>query len=356
MKLLFVIHSLKMGGAERVLVNTANYFASVGYEVHICLYDAEDIFYELDERVIVYGLLLEKLSSSLLSSVKNSIWRILSIREYIRRIDADVVISLITHVNVISILAAKSVNVPIIACEHSNYYLLKSKIFRLIRALVYPLADTVTVLTKGDIDNYPFKKNIVVLPNSLNTPAHYSIPKEKLVIGVGRLVKEKGFERLIEAFLRARDEGWRLEIVGEGAQRGMLEEKIMELGGEEFVSLVGARKDVGEFYARASIFVLSSREEGFPMALCEAMSCGVASIAFDCRSGPSEIITSGVDGVLVPPDDVDKLSISIKELMGDEIKRAELAASAKKINDKLGAAAIAKRWEEIFDAIVEKKA
>jgi len=210
------------------------------------------------------------------------------------------------------------------------------------------------VLTKGDIDNYPLKKNIVVLPNSLNTPAHYSIPKEKLVIGVGRLVKEKGFERLIEAFLRVRDEGWRLEIVGEGVERSMLEEKITELGGEEFVSLMGARKDVGEFYARASIFVLSSREEGFPMALCEAMSYGVASISFDCRSGPSEIIADGVDGVLVPPNDVDKLSISIKELMDNEVKRAELAASAIKINDKLGAAAIAKQWEEIFDIIKKK--
>jgi GalNAc-alpha-(1->4)-GalNAc-alpha-(1->3)-diNAcBac-PP-undecaprenol alpha-1,4-N-acetyl-D-galactosaminyltransferase len=353
MRLLFVIHSLKMGGAERVLVNTANYFASIGYDVHIALYDAEGIFYELDERVVIYDMSLEKLSNNLLSSVKNSVWRILRLRGYIRLIKADAVISLITHVNVISIIAAKLASTPVVACEHSNYYLLKSKIFRFVRAVVYPFADVVTVLTKWDIGNYPFAKNIVVLPNPINTPIKSGVQKENLVLGVGRLVKEKGFERLIEAFLEAKEDGWRLEIVGEGVERGMLEEKIKELGGGEFVSLVGARKNVGEFYERASIFVLSSREEGFPMALCEAMSCGVASIAFDCRSGPSEIIKDG-NGVLVPADDVGALKAAIADLIKNEQKRVQIAERATKINEILGVKSIAKQWEEIFKKITQR--
>ncbi len=354
MKILFVIHSLKMGGAERVLANIANYFVSVGYEVHIALYDADGIFYELDERIKVYDLSLEKISKNLLASIKNSLLRIKKLREYMRTIKADIVVSFITHVNVISILATKSVGVPIIACEHSNYYLLKSKLFRLIRATVYPLADRVTVLTKGDIKNYFYKKNIEVLPNPINKPSVIPSPsnREKLVIGVGRLVHQKGFERLIEAFLAARQDGWKLQIVGEGSDRAMLEELIKKHEASEYITLVGAQKNVGDFYAKASIFVLSSREEGFPMALCEAMSYGVAPVAFDCPTGPAEIITDGVDGILVPRDNIEKLSEAIKELMINEEKRVSIANAATKINDILSVENIAKQWEKIFDEIL----
>lgn len=349
MKLLFVSHSLKMGGAERVLVNIVNYMASNGHEIHICLYDADDIFYELQKHIVIYDLRLEKNSNTVFESVANSIKRILKLKNYIQEQKPCAIISFLTHVNVVSIVASKLTQTPIIACEHSNYNLIKSKLHKLARILIYPLADIVTVLTKGDIAHYPYKKNIRVLPNPIEKPEIFSANKEKVVIGVGRLVHEKGFERLIEAFLQARVDGWKLKIIGAGVKKDELVGLIAKHDATSIIELTGARKDVYSFYQASSIFVLSSREEGYPMALCEAMSYGMACIAFDCKSGPSDIITNDYDGILVEADNTEELAKRIKRVMLDEEKRVLLGKNAVKIYDRIGTKNIVSYLESLIN-------
>jgi len=348
MRLLFVIHSLKMGGAERVLSIMANHFANSGYEADICVFDGSDIFYEIDKKIKIHDLELGALSGSLIEAVLNNFGRILKLRGKIQAIKPDIVVSFLTHTNIVSILAAKSLRVPVIACEHSNYGFLKSRVWQTVRKVVYPLANVVTILTNADAVNYKKIKRLEVLPNPLTPFEPSGAARQNIVLGVGRLTYSKGFERLIEAFNAADTKDWRLIIVGEGDEKEALLRLIAISPKKEFIALAGAQKDVASFYFISSLFVLSSREEGFPMVLCEAMSCGVAPIAFDCKTGPSEIITDGKDGVLIREGDVGALSASLSLMIADDEKREQIANEATKIKDKLDVFKIAAKWEGIF--------
>ncbi len=348
MKLLFVIHSLKMGGAERVLSIMANHFANSGYEVDICVFEGEDIFYEIDKKIKIHDLELGAVSSSQVEAVLNNFGRILKLRNKIKEIKPDVAVSFLTHTNIVSILAAKTLRLPVIACEHSNYDFLKSRVWRAVRKVVYPLSSVVTILTNADAVNYKKIKHLEVLPNPLTPFEPSGAVRQKIVLGVGRLTHSKGFERLIKAFNAADTKDWRLIIVGEGDEKEALLRLAASSPKNKFIALAGAQKDVASFYFISSLFVLSSREEGFPMVLCEAMSCGCASIAFDCKTGPSEIITDGEDGVLIREGDVRALIASLSLMIADDEKRERIANEATKIKDKLGVLKIAAKWEEIF--------
>lgn len=348
MRLLFIIHSLRMGGAERVLSIMANQFAKSGYEVDIAVFDGAEPFYELDKKIRVFDLALDFVSASIFEALKNNFLRILSVRSKIKELKPNIVISFLTHTNIASILAAKSVGAKIIASEHSNFWFVKSRLWRWVRALTYRLADAVTVLTIEDAKNYRFLKNLEILPNPVLDPNSSSIHREPIVLGVGRLCPEKGFDRLIDAFSRADTGDWRLIIAGDGVLKKELLTKIESSPKKERIALAGARKDVESFYNLASLFVLSSKEEGFPMALCEAMAHGVAPISFDCVAGPSEIITNGEDGVLVKEGDVLALANAISELIANRQKRELIANKATKITGKLGIDNITAKWEHIF--------
>jgi glycosyltransferase involved in cell wall biosynthesis len=172
------------------------------------------------------------------------------------------------------------------------------------------------------------------------------------VIAVGRLSAEKGHAKLLEAFqpLAARFPDWELVIHGEGSERPRLEQLAAHLGVGERVTLPGWSKDVESVLREADLFVLPSRYEGFPNALLEAMAAGVASISFDCDSGPREIIRNGIDGLLVPPGDVTALTQAMASLMSDEANRRQLASQARSVVERFGQGEVYRRWDEILDA------
>ncbi|HRF58256.1 MAG TPA: glycosyltransferase, partial [Campylobacterales bacterium] len=237
MRLLFVIHSLKMGGAERVLSIMANHFANSGYEADICVFDGSDIFYEIDKKIKIHDLELGALSGSLIEAVLNNFGRILKLRGKIQAIKPDIVVSFLTHTNIVSILAAKSLRVPVIACEHSNYGFLKSRVWQTVRKAIYPLANVVTILTNADAVNYKKIKRLEVLPNPLTPFEPSGAARQNIVLGVGRLTYSKGFERLIEAFNEADTKDWRLIIVGEGDEKEALLRLIASSPKKEFIAL-----------------------------------------------------------------------------------------------------------------------
>jgi glycosyltransferase involved in cell wall biosynthesis len=224
--------------------------------------------------------------------------------------------------------------------------------------------DAIVVLTGDDARDYRAELNgaatrVEQIPNALPELGGGTSPlEEKAVVAAGRLTGQKGFDLLIRAFAKVVPErpDWELRIYGDGSQRSELERLVAELGLAGRVRLMGATSDIGEELARASVFALSSRFEGFGMVLVEAMSKGVPVVSFDCPRGPSEIVDDGVDGVLVPNGDVDALATALVELTGDEQRRRSLGAAALEKSRRYEIGAIGARWDALLAELEERRA
>ncbi len=361
MKMMFVIHSLeRMGGAEKVLVMLANHFASSGHSVSILVLSDQQSIFDLhhDINVISYHP-----SGGRKSRVGGMIGQIKFIYSALVLEKSDIVIAFIAASNILTTIAAKLAKRAVIISEHTNYERaltdtrgsLSAKIWRMLRRVVYPWADHLMILTEQDREKYPYVRALSVQPNPLVLSQKYtSLQREKIILGVGRLSHVKGFDMLIDAFAKVEAPDWRLVITGEGDKREVLESKIREYGLEDRVVLTGFVQDMEYYYKRASIYVLSSRAEGFPGGLCEAMGYGCAVVAFDCPTGPAEIIRNDIDGILVEAENVGALRKQIALLIQDEEKRKQLGENAREISERLDIKTIAKDWEEIMTKVIQK--
>ena len=174
--------------------------------------------------------------------------------------------------------------------------------------------------------------------------------REKLILGVGRLSSEKGFDRTIAAFAELANEApdWKLVIIGEGPKRSELERQISDLQLDERIQLPGFQDSVAEWYQRASIFVLSSSYEGFPNALLEAMAAGCAVIAADCESGPSEIVRHEIDGWLIPPSNREALTVRLRDAIRNPELCRELGIRAKNVTDRFSMESCFDAWDALI--------
>ncbi|MFP3860550.1 MAG: glycosyltransferase, partial [Bacteroidales bacterium] len=197
------------------------------------------------------------------------------------------------------------------------------------------------------------KSKIEIIPNPLNnmTPSE-KVSKEKLILAVGRLEYAKGFDLLIEAFAKSRAKNnWQLIIAGEGNEREGLERKIAENKLVSKVHLPGIQKDIASLYSRASLFVLSSRYEGYPNALAEAMGSGLPCISFNCDFGPQELIKNNINGILVEPGNVSQLANAIDDLAENPGRRKEIGKNATEVMKTNNIITIAEKWEEVIDGL-----
>lgn len=195
-----------------------------------------------------------------------------------------------------------------------------------------PLLDAYVVLTRADAEDYRrelpgLRTPVEVINNALPWPrADHPAPLDsKVVVAAGRLAREKGFGRLIEAFAPVAREhrDWRLDVYGEGPERAALSRRISRLGLDGQVRLPGYTDDFRRVLAGAAAYALTSRAEGFPMVLIEAMSAGVPVVAMDCPRGPAEIVDDGRNGLLVDDGDVAGFASALRRLVeDDELRRA----------------------------------
>jgi glycosyltransferase involved in cell wall biosynthesis len=199
-----------------------------------------------------------------------------------------------------------------------------------------------------------------VIPNPVLAPPsekyitneyHHGSKKIYRIISLGRLIPIKGFDRLIKAFsnIASSYPEWLLEIWGDGPSRIELNNTILSLHLEDRIKMPGITKDPYQELSKSDLFVMSSHTEGFPMALCEAMACGLPVIRFDCPSGPREIIRDGMDGILVPNDDIDALAKAMANLIENPDIRDQLAHNARDIVSRFGIEGIAAQWETVID-------
>ena len=354
MKIAFIISSLGSGGAERVLSLMANYWAQKNYSIIVMTLDNSTPFYLLEDRIKLEPLSLLKNSVSVFSGIANNIARIKIIRKKLIEIDPDIVISFMTETNIISTIGCRIINKPIIIAERTNYNLLESRVWVCLRILVYRFANALIVQTRYDKKKYKRLSNTFIINNPLNFKETIlnNSREEKNILAVGRLNKQKGFDRLIKAFSNLDHKGWKLAIIGEGRERRNLEKLIYDLNLEDYVSMPGRTKAIEKWYQKSSIFVLSSRIEGFPNVLCEAMAYGCACVSFDCAAGPNEIISDKINGYLVKNGDINALSERMDFLINHPEERCRIGKEAMKISDRLNIDSIMSKWDKIIKNIL----
>ena len=360
MKVTLIIYHLGCGGAERVMSILANYWVSHGWTVTlIVLVDStEESFYPLDPRVKLRSLEIASNSTNLFTSIANTWRRVKILRQEIIASQADVAISFMNAVNVYNIMACWNLAIPTIVCEHtypgSND---ASRIWQKLMKWSYRYADLVTVLTQSAVPFYDPADGYqtIVMPNPVLPPAPAVVTERLLptpsLVALGRLDDCKGYDLLLKAFHQIHDRypDWQLTILGEGELRPELEQLRSQLKLTDCVHLPGNVFNVADYLYQADLFVMTSRIEGFPMALCEAMVCGLPVIATDCLSGPSDIIDPGVNGVLVTTEDVNSIATGLESLISNPIEREKLAKNAPQILDRFGVESVMKLWDDAIE-------
>ncbi|UGS36180.1 glycosyltransferase family 4 protein [Capillimicrobium parvum] len=245
-----------------------------------------------------------------------------------------------------------------IGWEHMNFHAHRPGLAAEVRRTLGDL-DALVVLTEEDERDYSGlvaggATKVVRIPNAVpQLGGGISDVHAPVVAAAGRLLSQKGFDLLIQAWARvaARRPDWQLRIYGSGAEGPALRNLVVERGLSGQVLFMGATRQLGEALAQASVFALSSRFEGFGMVIVEAMSKGLPVVSFDCPRGPSEIIEPGVDGLLVPAEDVDALAAALLELIDDEGARRRMGAAAVRKAARYDLATVGARWDDLLNAL-----
>jgi GalNAc-alpha-(1->4)-GalNAc-alpha-(1->3)-diNAcBac-PP-undecaprenol alpha-1,4-N-acetyl-D-galactosaminyltransferase len=364
MRITLIISSLWGGGAERVASVLASGWAEGGDEVSVLTFhDQGGDTYAVHERVQIRCLYLYRPSGNPVQGLLRSLRRIVVLRRAIRKSAPHVVISFGSQSNVLTLLATRGLGVPVVVREtvdpiHQNVGFIWSRL----RRICYPLADALVCATVATVARFQAIANVrgAAIANPVLVPAALAFREQRstcsrqcTLVAMGRLVSEKGFDLLLPAFARIADrhQEWSLTIIGSGPLQSQLERQSQGLGLNQRVHFTGQLTDPFSILRAADLFVFSSRWETFGMALAEAMACGLPAVSFDCPDGPREIIRDGIDGVLVPPGDVDALAAVLDRLMSDSHERARLAARAPEVMERFSIKSILSLWQQLFSQL-----
>lgn len=366
------------GGVERVLTLKANYFAeSFGYDVTIITTDGNDkpSFFPLSDKVNVINLEINYdelwhrsfIMRVFLYLLKQRKYKLLLSKE-LYRIHPDITISTlrreINFINDISDGSKKVGEIHINRAHYRNFTPNRSNFFRRLfaKCWMHGLVDKVkrldrfVVLTEYDRQAWQEISGVEVIPNPLPFyPDLNRCVRQKRIIVVGRYFNEKGYDLLLQAWAKIElvDKEWVLDIYGDG-NKAYYERIAMGLGlDKKRCRLNDKISDVQAEYMKSSLFVCSSRFEGFGMGIIEAMACGLPVVAFDCLWGPRSIIRNGEDGLLVERGNVDKLANVILSLIQAPDLLLKMGRSARKNVRRFDIKLIAEKWEILFDDLTK---
>lgn len=361
-KIAFYIGSLDKGGAERVITNLAEYFFSKGYEVTMVTKMKEKEEYSLSAGIT--RIIADITKEEERGRIRNLFLRIRKLRRIIKEIHPDVVVSFIGKNNLMSIAATRGLGIPVVVSVRSNPSReIGCGVKRLLTLALFHMAEGIVLQTTEAKQYFPkeIQKKAVVLQNSLNPAfirAPYEEERRKEIVSVGRIDDNKNQKMLIEAFvpLAAKFPEWRIVLYGDGESRGELEKRVQELQLEDRILFKGVQADIPEKIEGSSIFVLSSKQEGMPNALMEAMVLGLAVISTDCPcGGPRDLIRQNENGVLIPVDDTDALTEKLSLLMQDDGLRKKIAENAVCLRNKVAPEYINAQWEQYLEETANRK-
>jgi len=258
--------------------------------------------------------------------------------------------------------ASRRLKVPVIISERNNPTMQAAHpLWRPAGLLLARRAARLVMQTEQARASLPagLRKKAVVIPNPcvISTGARKDAGDGSRLVAVGRLDRQKGFDLLLAAFAQvaARNDRATLTIFGEGAERSALEKQARKLGIAERVRLPGITRSPGEWLEAGDVFVLSSRFEGFPNVLVEALAAGFAVVAFDCPWGPSSIVSHEKDGLLVPAEDVGALAQAMHRVIADADLRHALAAAAPQAASRFELSNVLGQWAEVFKQAVGRR-
>jgi len=377
-KIVYVTPALYMaGGVERVLTLKANYFAEqFGYDITIVLTEGKDkpYFYPLSPKVKVINLDLNFEELWTCSFIKKILVYLPKQRRFkklltkeLMRIRPDITISLLRReINFINNIKDGSIKIGELHVNRVNYRNFEKndtsfvkRIFEKywMKSLVSHLKklDKFVVLTHEDRAAWPELKNVEVIPDPLSfVPDAISPLTSKRVIAVGRYHYQKGFDLLLRVWklIETKCPDWQLAIYGQGNKEPYLQ-LAHDLGLDmSRCHLYDPTSNIQQEYVNSSIFVFSSRYEGFGMVLVEAMACGLPVVSYACPCGPRDIISDGIDGFLVEKEDINALAHQLLLLINDEQERQAMSLAAQHKAATYHMDHIADRWQSLFEEVL----
>lgn len=374
-KITFFLQNLEVGGAERSIVRLANILDKDCFDVSFLLCSKTgNLLKALPEDIKIFGLKSKHVSLSLFRVVN-----------YFNTEKPDIVISVLDHVNIISIIASLfcKIKPKIIITERSTFTrvsthsasklkqrLISRFILPVLVKILYKRADSIVCVSQGVADdisgvigNLPTIKVIYnpvvdtekiekLINEPLEEPIDNSLPN---ILAVGRLTKAKDYFTMLKAFsLVLKEVPANLLIIGEGEERWKIEKAISDLNISKNVVLLGLQKNPFKYMAKADVFVLTSILEGFPNVLVEAMACGMSVISTDCQSGPNEIIENEKSGLLVPVGSEKKLAEAVVKLLKDGNLRDRFSKNAKIRAKYFSADNSAREFKNLFKKVLEE--
>lgn len=371
MRILVYISSLGSGGAERVTANLVNYWAEKRWDITVAtLAPQSSDFYDLHPSVKRISMDMEGESGNVMAGLWRNLLRVTALRRVLLQTRPEIALGMMSAANVHLALAAwRLPNVRTIGAEHIYPPQVPlGVLWEWLRRFSYGRLVALTALTREGVcwlEANTNARQVTAIPNPAPWPLPGQKPKvnpesvvpygRKVLLGVGRLDAQKGFDWLLEAFtaLMHKYSGWDLVILGEGPLRPSIERQVQASGLGERVFLLGRVGNVGEWYECADLYVMSSRFEGFPNTLAEALAHGLPAVSFDCDTGPRDIIRHEIDGLLVPPGDVTGLALALDRLMGDSDLRECFAKRAVEARERFSLERIAGMWEALFEKVIK---
>lgn len=355
-----VIASLGSGGAERVMLSLCTAWAARGDTVTLFTFDdGRQDFHAVPVGVTRVALDIAGVSTSPLGAVRANAARLRTLRRALRSEAFDVIVSFTDRTNVSTLLAARGLRIPVVISERIDprrhdigtaWSALRRLTYRGATALV---VQTERVRSWAETHVSPSRVHVIGNPlREVAAPLVAAGDRAATIAAIGRLVPQKGFDTLLRAFalVHRTHPTWRLVISGEGPLRTSLEAQAAELGLSAAVSLPGRTNAVDDVLAGSAVFVLSSRYEGFPNVLLEAMASGCACVATDCDSGPSDLLDQEALGLLVPVDDAAALAGAMTRLLDDPALRSRLGESARASTQRFAPARTLQAWDDVFVA------
>lgn len=362
-KLFVVIYSLARGGAERVAVQMAGAWAQQGVEVTLVTLDSSDTdFFAVPAGVERIALGQTSDHASLVRRVRVACQRLVKLRRLLRERRPDAAVGFMVAAAVALAIGGFGLPGRRIGSERTYPPMMPLGVVgETIRRFAYGLLYSVVGQTRDCADwlkASTLARRVRTIPNSVIMPLPGHSPRvvvtdhvhehEKVLLAVGRFGPEKQFEGLVRAFASIADRHpeWRLVIAGGGELHLAVTRLAESLGVAERVIVPGPVGNIAEWYQRASAYVLTSRFEGFPNSLLEAMAYGLPVVAFDCKTGPSDMIDHGANGLLIAPQDFDGLATTLDRLLADESDRQRLGKAATAVRARFAESAVMKLWAE----------
>ncbi len=323
LRICLVIPTLQVGGMERVMSELAFYFSQKrDIEVHMVIYGKNrDVFYQLPEQTIIHKPSFEFNNRH---RVLYSIKTLLYLRKEIKRIQPVSILSFGELWNSFVLIALFNLKYPVYISDRCSPYKKYSFYHSFLRFFLYPKAKGIIAQTETARLLYARKfkhDNIKVIGNPIRLNFKNIAERQNIILSVGRLIKTKHHDRLIQIFSRLNAPDWKLIIIGADALREnnmeVLKEQVERLNLQDRIILTGEIENVKAYYQKSKIFAFTSSSEGFPNVIVEALSAGLPVVSYDCVAGPSDMINDGVNGYLVPVFEDDLFLLRLKQLIAD---------------------------------------